>query len=97
MKNINWTLIRARPREAILVLPHFFKNPIQGMRTLPVWDWPTILILQGAFAAICAILTSAVARNLLGMFTGIVIGPITQMLLISISAGFFYYIFQFFL
>lgn len=96
MKNINWVLIRARLQEALLVLPHFFKNPIQGMKTLPAWDWPTIIILQGAFAAICAILTSAVARNLLGMFTGIIIGPITQLLLISISAGFFYYVFLFF-
>ncbi|MBX3022384.1 MAG: hypothetical protein KF799_11990 [Bdellovibrionales bacterium] len=96
LKNIDWNLIRARLKEAILVLPHFFKNPIQGMRTLPAWDWPTILILQGAFAAVCAILTSAVARNLLGMFTGIVIGPITQLLLISISSGFFYYTFMFF-
>ena len=66
------------------------------MRTLPAWDWPTILILQAAFAAGCAVLANAVARNWLGMFTAIVIGPVTQLLVISICAGFFYYTFMFF-
>lgn len=94
MKNINWALIRARLMEAVLVLPHFFKNPIQGMRAMPAWDWPTIVILQGTFAAACAILTNIVARNLLGVITAVVVGPLTQILLVSIAAGFFYYLFM---
>lgn len=96
MNNVDWTLIRARLKEAILVLPHFFRNPVQGMRTLPAWDWPTILILQGAFAAACTILAQAVARSLLGVITGIVVGPIVNLLLTAIGAGFFYYVFFFF-
>jgi hypothetical protein len=96
MMNVNWPLIRARLKEAVLVLPHFFKNPVQGMRHLPDWQWPEMLILQAAFAAICAVLTNAVGRHWLLMLTGLIIGPLTQLLVVSISAGFFYYIFLFF-
>lgn len=96
MMQLNWTHIRGRLQEALLALPHFFKNPVQGMRNLPNWDWPEILILQGAFAAICAILTSAIGHNYLGIVVGIVIGPLTLFLLSSISSGFFYYVFLFY-
>lgn len=95
MNTINWTLIRARLKEAILVLPHFFRNPVQGMRTLPAWDWPTILILQSAFAAICTMLAQAVARSIFGVITGLIVGPIVQLSIVAIGAGFFYYVFFF--
>ncbi len=96
MKNINWTLIRAKLKEALLVLPHFFKNPVQGMRTLPDWDWPTMLILQGAFAASCAIVGNIIDRNIVALITGIVIAPLANIVATGIGAGFFYYTFKFF-
>src|SRR6185312_15116339 len=95
MRNFDWPLIKAKLREAILVLPHFFKNPVQGMRTLPHWEWPETLILQALFAAACALIGSAIERDLLGMVTGVVLAPIAYMLMITIGAGFFYYIFKF--
>jgi hypothetical protein len=95
MNTINWTLIRARLKEAILVLPHFFKNPVQGMRRIPDWEWPEILILQSIFAAICSMLTNAVGRHWLLMILGLFIGPITQLILVSLAAGIFYYVFLF--
>lgn len=96
MNAINWVHVRAKLREAVLVLPHFFKNPVQGMRTIPQWDWPTILILQSAFAAGCAVLTSAMARSYLGVITGLIVGPMTQLSIVFICAGFFYYVIFFF-
>lgn len=66
------------------------------MRNLPAWEWPEMLILQAIFAAACAVLTSMVARNLLGMFIGVLLGPITQLLIVGILAGFFFYVFMFY-
>lgn len=96
MTHINWEIIRAKLREAVLVLPHFFKNPPQGMRTLPDWEWPTILILQAAFAAACGILANLVDRDLIGMVTALVISPVSSLLMLAVGAGFFYYTFMFF-
>jgi hypothetical protein len=93
---LSWPIIKARLKEAVLVLPHFGRNPVQFMRNLPPWEWPEMLILQAIFAAACAVLTSAVARNFLGVITGIVVGPVTQLLIVSISAGFFFYLFMFY-
>lgn len=61
---------------------------------MPAWDWPTILILQGAFAAACAALTGIVGRSLGGAFFGLIFGPVIQIVLIGVGAGFFYFLFS---
>lgn len=95
MKKVNWALIRARLKEAILVLPHFFRNPVQGMRQIPDWDWPTILILQGLFAAACAVVSHLIQREFVRMIIGLVIAPVANYVLLSIVAGFFFYTLMF--
>jgi len=96
MKNIDWILIRAKLKEAVFVLPQFFKNPVQGMRNLPDWDWPTMLLLQGAFAAACALVANILERNILRAITGLVIAPLASLVLVAVATGFFYYTFLFF-
>ncbi|MGE3683006.1 MAG: YIP1 family protein [Bdellovibrionales bacterium] len=96
MVNLNWTHIRARIKVAALALPQFAKNPVQGMRNLPDWEWPEMLALQGAFAASCAALANLVERNFLGVITGLIIAPLANYMVIAIGAGFFYYVFLFF-
>lgn len=66
------------------------------MRTLPDWEWPEMLILQGAFAAACALIGNIIDRNILAMITGIVIAPLANLIATGIGAGFFYYSFKFF-
>lgn len=96
MNGINWVQLRLKLREDIVALPHFFRNPVQGMRTLPQWEWPTILVLQGAFAIACSILANFLERDFFGLVTGIVVAPLTNYLMAAIVAGFFYYFFKFF-
>lgn len=96
MKPIDWNILRAKLKEGILVLPHFSKNPVQGMRTLPAWDWPTMLILQGALAAACAVIGNLLERDVFGMLTGLVLAPIASVVVVAVGSGFFYYTFMFF-
>lgn len=77
-------------------LPHFFKNPVEGMRTLPHWDWPTTLIIQGVFAAACSMLSNLLARDVIGVLASIVIAPLAAFLTCGIGSGFFYYVFIYF-
>jgi high-affinity Fe2+/Pb2+ permease len=95
MNNINWVEIRARIQEAILALPHFIKNPVQTMKDPPHWDWPTQLILQGGFVALCSFASGLIERRWLRALTGIFIAPISNLLLCTIAAGLFYYVFLF--
>ncbi len=95
MTNFDWPLLRARLKEGILVLPHFFKNPVQGMRLLPDWDWPTMLVLQGAFAAACAVIGNLLERDILGVFVSLVLAPLASLVVIAVGSGFFYYTFLF--
>ena len=95
MNSIHWADLKQRIREDIVVLPHFLRNPVQGMRALPHWEWPTLLILQGAFAAACAVLGNLLERDWLGVVVGLVLAPLLNILITGIAAGFFYYLFIF--
>ncbi len=96
MMKINWDQLRTKLREDIVILPHFFRNPIQTMRALPDWEWPTIVVLQAAFAAAISTLANLVARDFVAVITGLILAPITNYILLAVAAGFFYYIFDLF-
>lgn len=91
MSKFNWQDIKFKLKEAIFALPHFFKNPVQGMRELPHWDWPTLLILQMAFALFCGELKNMIERDIIGFFTDIVISPLAAVAVTAIISGWFYY------
>lgn len=94
--NYTWVEIKAKLREDILTLPHFFRNPVQGMRQLPQWDWPTLLILPPAFALACGAVKNLIDRDVVGLFTDILISPLASIVVSGIVAGWFYYGFKFF-
>lgn len=100
MKNIDWAALKIKLREklkeAVLVLPHFLKNPVQGMKSLPDWDWLTMIVLQTAFALACSTLGNLLERDIFGLITGIVVAPLRIVVLTGVGAGFFYYTFMFF-
>ncbi|MGZ3723789.1 MAG: hypothetical protein ACXVA9_12690 [Bdellovibrionales bacterium] len=93
MSKINWAYYKQKLREDIVVLPTFFKNPVQGMRNLPHWEWPTILFLQGAFAIACSVIANFLERDYFGVITGVIIAPLTTVILAGIITGFFHYYF----
>jgi hypothetical protein len=97
MKNSTfpWAHWRARLREAGILLLHFARNPIDGMRTLPHWDWPFLLVCQAIAAATCGVVAGITARSLGSVFTGLLFVPITNALSTAVVSGFFYYTFSF--
>lgn len=96
MSMYNWVDIKAKLKEAILALPHFFKNPVQGMKQIPNWEWPETLILQGAFALACGEMKNVIERDVIGFFTDIVLSPLAAYVVTAIAAGVFYYLLRFF-
>ena len=95
MSKFNWEYIKQTLREDLVVLPHFFRNPIQGMRHLPPWQWPTILILQGGFALVCSVIANLIVRDFFALLTGIVVVPIMNYMMVAVVSGFFYYFAKF--
>jgi len=88
---LNLDDINARIKELITFLPHFFKNPIEGIKHVPSWDWPTVIILESIVAAATSVLGGVVARHFLAILGGIFVGPIMGLLLSFIISGVIYY------
>lgn len=96
LESLKWDRIRNEVIDSLKVLLDFARNPIQGMKTLPDWPWPKLLLLMGAFAAACGFLRGIVNRSFLDMLSGLLVYPISTLLMMAIFSGLFYYIFLFF-
>jgi Yip1 domain len=92
----HWPDLKVRLVEALKTLPRFLRHPTQGMRTLPDWDWPTMLVLHGAFAAAIGLTCGLLERRILSMISGLLIQPFQTLVLSALLAAFFYYVFLFF-
>ncbi|NCN42059.1 hypothetical protein GW916_12515 [bacterium] len=81
--------------QALLALPRFLKNPIQGMKDLPDWEWPILLALQAALGLATGLLGALLSRSLIHVITSIVIAPVSALVVNLVLSGFFYYTFLF--
>ncbi|MGE0762047.1 MAG: hypothetical protein AB7N80_02095 [Bdellovibrionales bacterium] len=90
-----WDQWRSRLREAGLLLLRFARNPIEGMRNLPDWDWPFLLVCQAIAAAVCGVAAGITSHSILSVFTGLFFAPISNAIGTAVIAGFFYYTFGF--
>ena len=63
--DFNWNDIKSRGREVFRYLPTFMKNPIEGMKRVPSWDWPTAILLEILVAAVTSFFTGVVSRHVL--------------------------------
>ena len=86
-----WQDIKSRAREVLLFLPLFLKNPVEGMKRAPSWDWPMVLILETIIAAVTSVLGGIVARHWFAVIGGIILGPISGLVISFILAGVLYY------
>lgn len=82
--------------QALLAFPRFLKNPIQGMRDLPDWEWPLLIALQAALGLACGFIGAALSGSILLMITSVIVAPISVLFMSFIFSGFFYYTFLFF-
>lgn len=86
---------KAQFLSAMRTLLDFAKNPVQGMRHLPNWEWPFLLIVQGACAAAAGVGVGIVSKSISGIFMGLIFVPLSNALISAVIAGFFYYTFEF--
>jgi hypothetical protein len=84
-------------KEALEYLKSFGRNPIQGMRKIPNWDWPTMIIVQVSLSIILGFIAAIAARSSLAIAGNIFLFPITTVLSTLMGAAFFYYSFIFLL
>lgn len=93
---IAWKNSTPKIHEILEFLFEYFKNPIQGIRQLPQWDWRTILMVQGSLSAVTGLLSGIVAQSISRIFLGFIFFPISSVICHFVVSGFFYYTFLFF-
>ncbi|MEK6556261.1 MAG: YIP1 family protein, partial [Bdellovibrionota bacterium] len=86
---------KAQALECARVLLQFLKNPVLGMRQLPTWDWPTLILFHTALAATFGFLGGLISLRFGRVFSGLIIYPISTLFIVAIISGFFYYTFLF--
>ncbi len=90
--NIEWKKIKADLVQDLQFLFGFFKNPLVGIRSVPSWSWPSQLIFLLILSAGTGFLTGLVAKSFLALLAGLFILPLSAIVLVLITSGFFYYV-----
>lgn len=67
------------------------------MKLLPEWQWPTLFFVQTTVAAIAGLLTGIVSASFTKILIGVILYPISNGILLTLTSGFFYYFFLLFL
>jgi hypothetical protein len=86
-----WKNIKVRAKEIILFLPEYLRNPVEGIKHAPAWDWSTVLLLEILFSASTGLLTGIVARHFLAIIGGLILSPIVGVILSFIVSGLIHY------
>lgn len=94
------TLKELASKESLLKSARLFidylRNPIQGIQTIPQWDWLHLLFHILAFTALTGVISGIVQTSVLGLLHGLVIIPIITLILTVVGSLFFYFFFQVF-
>ncbi len=80
-------------RDFLLV---FLKSPLNSIKSVPTWPWPTLLIVSAGLSAVSSILNGVVSARYLWIIASLVIAPIGFVSVVGVLSGFFYYTFYFF-
>lgn len=82
-------------KELLQTLLRFLKNPVDVMRSLPEWDWKTLITLQLCISFVSGVLSSLINLNIWGILHGIIIIPPVSLLTAGVTSLFLYYSFLF--
>jgi hypothetical protein len=77
-------------------LKSYLKNPVDGLRKLPDWNWEIVLLVQTATTAACGVLSGLVAKSIGQFFFGLLFFPIIAVICSTVASGFLYYTFFYF-
>ncbi len=77
-------------------LIEFVKNPVEKIKTLPDWNWPSVFTVQILLALASGLLAGLIKLNFLRVLHGLFIMPVVTTVSTMLLALFVYYYFQFF-
>lgn len=75
---------------------HYLKNPIEKIKSLPDWNWTTLLVTLVVISIGSGVLTGLVPPNFFRLMGGIIISPIVGVVTSFVGSLFIYYYFQVF-
>lgn len=77
-------------------LLEFVKSPVEKIKTLPDWNWPSVFTVQILLALASGILAGLIKLNFYRVLYGLFLMPIVTTVSAMLLALFVYYYFQFF-
>jgi hypothetical protein len=94
--NLGISPIKQKVSQVLQFLMNYLKNPVEAMKRLPDWDWPTLLVLNSACAAASGALSGIISLKLQVFIAGLIFFPVTSTVGVLILTAFFHYTFLFF-
>jgi hypothetical protein len=92
-RRLNFQDLIVRAREIVFFLPTFLKNPLEQMKRVPSWDWPTVIILEILLSATTSVIGGILSRHWrwLAIVGGLIIGPLMGLIVSAFITAVLYY------
>lgn len=81
-------------KEVFHYIFNYLKHPVEKIKTLPDWNWTTLIVTLVSMSMISGVLTGLVPPNFFRIMGGIVISPLVVGVTTGLGALFIYYYFQ---
>ncbi len=74
----------------------YLRNPLTEIKTIPDWNWPTLLVTIITVSMVSGLLMGIIPPNFFRIISGLIISPIVAVVTAFVSSLFIYYYFQVF-
>lgn len=88
-----YTHLRSQVRPIFHYIKNYLKHPVQEIARPPNWDWRTLISVQLALGMISGALAGVVALSFVEIIIGIILAPLSYLVITSVMALVLYYIF----
>ncbi|KYG60379.1 Yip1 family protein [Bdellovibrio bacteriovorus] len=81
-------------KEVLRYIVNYLRHPIEKIKTLPDWNWTTLIVTLVVLSMASGVLTGLVPPNFFRLMGGFIISPLVGVTTTFIGALFIYYYFQ---
>jgi hypothetical protein len=83
-------------KEVIRYIVDYLRHPIQKIKTLPDWNWSTLIITLVAVSMVSGVVSGLIPPNIYRIAGGLIVAPMVGTVTSLVGALFIYYYFQVF-
>ena len=87
--------IKVLTQEILRYFKGYFRNPVQGMKCVPDWDWSPLVVVLLIFSVLTGVIAGIISQSTTSLLGNIFVYPIMNFVTLFLITGILFYLFQY--